>query len=291
MKIPYITKKFRSASLAIIEKANEIIEDYRDQGFMLTLRQLYYQFVARALIDNTQGDYHRLGTIINDGRLAGLIDWDAIEDRTRELKENSHWDSPGELVEACAEQYMIDKWADQRYRFEVWIEKEALAGVIEPTCREFDVPFFSCRGYVSQSEMHKAARRLQRYACANQEIIILHLGDHDPSGIDMTRDIVDRMKLFGACTDVKRIALNMDQVDHYSPPPNPAKMTDSRFDSYMRDFGDSCWELDALEPSVIAELISDEIIALRDHKKWDIACEKEIAGRDWLLHIAEKYEE
>lgn len=82
--------------------------------------------------------------------------------------------------------------------------------------------------------------------------VILHLGDHDPSGIDMTRDISDRLELFGADVEVKRIALNWDQIDEFTPPPNPAKLSDSRAGAYIAEYGDESWELDALEPTLKA---------------------------------------
>lgn len=288
-KIEYVAKRFRGASLQIIEQANEIIAEYSAQGFQLTLRQIYYQFVARDLIPNTQRDYSRLGSIINDGCLAGLIDWEAIEDRTRNLQHNSHWDSPAEILEACAQSYRIDKWADQPYRIEVWIEKEALAGVIEPTCRDLDVPFFSCRGYVSQSEMWAAAQRFHEHiGIEEQQVVILHFGDHDPSGIDMTRDIADRMLVFEVDMVVDRLALNMDQVEHFNPPPNPAKTTDSRYDAYIRSYGDDSWELDALEPKILIGLIRKSIQHLRNNKKWKASCERETAERSKLAELAEE---
>jgi len=219
-KICYAEKRFRGDSLAIIEKANEIIDDYMGQGYDLTLRQLYYQFVARDLIPNTERSYKRLGSIINDGRMAGMIDWKSITDRTRNVRKNSHWSNPKEIIESCAWSYRNDLWANQDYRPEVWIEKDALVGVIEKVCRELDVPFFSCRGYTSQSEMWAASQRLRRYQFDhNQQPVILHLGDHDPSGIDMTRDIIDRIDTFKAGLTLDRLALNMDQVEEFSPPP------------------------------------------------------------------------
>jgi len=114
--MPYICyrkKKFGASALKTISLANEIIADYKSQGFELTLRQLYYQFVSRDLIPNSQREYKNLGTIINDGRLAGLIDWNAIIDRTRNLVSPSTWNSPKEIVEACASQFRSDKWEDQ----------------------------------------------------------------------------------------------------------------------------------------------------------------------------------
>ena len=273
MREAFIEKKFKPETLAIIGAANQIIEEYQAQGYILTLRQLYYQFVARDLIPNTMQSYKRLGSIINDGRMAGMIDWATIEDRTRNLETNAHFDSPRDGIQALRDQYRIDMWENQPYRVEVWIEKEALVGIIDGVCKELDVDYFACRGYVSQSEQYRAGLRARsRYNRECQETIILHFGDHDPSGIDMTRDNNDRLRTFagykGAPT-VERIALNMDQVEEYDPPPNPAKVTDSRFEGYLQDYGTECWELDALEPQVIDKLIRDNVDKHRDPDLWD----------------------
>lgn len=256
-KIKYVERDFSDKTLATIGKANEIIAAYTAQGYMLTLRQLYYQFVSRDLIANKTTEYKRLGSIINDARLAGLIDWNAIEDRTRNLASLSHWGSPSDIITSASESFRVDKWEGQPNRVEVWIEKEALAGVFERVCQEFDVPFLCCRGYTSQSEMWVGAQRLLRHAKGGQKPLILHFGDHDPSGIDMTRDIQDRLFMFGCRLELQRLALNMDQVREYDPPPNPAKETDSRFAGYIREYGDESWELDALEPQVLAQLVRD----------------------------------
>lgn len=289
-KICYVERRFSPASLKQIEQANAIITEYEAQGFELTLRQLYYQFVARDLIPNTMRSYKNLGSIINDARLAGLIDWNSIVDRTRNLVSNSHWNHPGEIVEACARQFQIDKWENQEYRPEVWIEKDALAGVIERVCRGNDVAFFSCRGYTSQSEMWSAAQRLLQYVRNGQSPYIIHLGDHDPSGIDMSRDIEDRLTLFmrGKDLTVERIALNMDQIEHYNPPPNPAKTTDARAADYIQKYGEESWELDALEPKVLEELIQEKIDALRESSKWEDKKEEENKFRQDLSETADE---
>jgi len=292
-KIQYISKRFRESSLEIISHANEIIEDYQAQGYDLTLRQLYYQFVSRDIIPNLQSEYNKLGSIINDGRLAGMIDWDAIVDRTRNVRSNSHWQSPKEIIDACAKQYRIDRWEKQPERVEAWIEKDALIGVIERICTDVDIAHFSCRGYVSQSEMWSASQRLLEYINAGQTITILHLGDHDPSGIDMTRDIEDRLRLFiGEDFDnlvtIKRIALNMNQIHQYNPPPNPAKTTDSRYASYITKYGGESWELDALEPSVLSGLIEDAVTDIRVADIWDSAVEREETEKGKIAKIANK---
>jgi hypothetical protein len=289
-RIAYIEKRFNASSVAIIEQANEIIEAYREEGYVLTLRQLYYQFVARDLIPNTQKEYKRLGSIINDARLAGHIDWEAIEDRTRSLDRLPHWDSPQDILEAVAGQYRTDKWANQHWRVEVWIEKEALAGVFESACVPLEVPFLSCRGYGSQSVMWRAARRLMAYERAGQEVRILHFGDHDPSGIDMTRDIQDRLRLFGFGGEVLRVALNMDQVREHKPPPNPAKVTDSRSTGYIAKYGAQSWELDALEPAILSRLVRDNVAELVDSEQWDTDIAQEETVKDGLQGISEDWE-
>ena len=286
--IAYAQKDMRADTLIVVNQANEIIAEYQAQGFRLTLRQLYYQFVSRDLLPNTTQSYKRLGGIVNDGRLAGLIDWDAIEDRTRNVQSLSHWETPAEIIDICARQFRIDKWADQPFRPEVWIEKEALAGVVEGVCQDLDISFFCCRGYTSQSEMWSSAMRLRSMVNVGQRPLILHFGDHDPSGIDMTRDITDRLEMFMGGVTLQRMALNMDQIEEYSPPPNPAKITDSRFASYEQKFGGKSWELDALEPKVIAGLIETAVFEVRNLDQWKRAVRKEEAGRKKLRTIAEK---
>ena len=290
-KIPYVSKKFKPSSIEVIDAANKIILEYAAQGFSLTLRQLYYQFVARDIIPNSQKEYKRIGSIINDARLAGLIDWESIEDRTRNLVKNSHWDGPADILKSAAESFALDKWEDQDFYLEVWIEKEALVGVIEPICRQYDVPFFACRGYTSQSEQWRAGERFSECVSQGRLPIVLHLGDHDPSGIDMTRDNQDRLDIFllGNNITVKRLALNMDQVEQYNPPANPAKTTDSRFAQYITNFGEESWELDALEPAMISALIEENILEYLDEEKWDTMVAQEDEHKNKIREIAENF--
>ncbi len=233
-RIAYKEHNFRAASLALIEQAQTVLDEYAEQGYTLTLRQLYYQMVARLYLENTTRAYKRLGQLLVDARLAGVVDWNAIIDRTRALEGNPHWESPTEVLDEAFDAYQIDKWANQDYRVEVWIEKDALVGVIEQTCQDLDIDYFSCRGYPSISEVWKAARRLRRYTIHGQTPVVLHFSDHDPSGIDMTRDLDERLALFaGFPIEVHRMALLRRQVDHFGLPPNPAKLSDSRAGDYV----------------------------------------------------------
>ena len=306
MNIQYQPFKFQPWREALIEQVNQIVDAYREQGYSLTLRQVYYQFVSRDWLPerwadkatgstNNERSYKNLGKLVSEGRLAGLISWEAIEDRTRELTSNAHWTAPVDIVGGAAQQYAIDKWEPQPKRVEIWVEKDALEGVIARPARMLDVSYFSCRGYTSQSAMHEAARRLQGYIENGQQVVLLHLGDHDPSGIDMTRDIEQRLGLFlgrhSAELEVRRIGLNMDQVRRYGPPPNPTKVTDTRAQTYIDTFGRRCWELDALEPSVIDRLITDEVLAERDQELWDEKAREEAAEQQLLSACHERWDE
>jgi len=290
--IKYENKKMGAARLLQLAQAQDIIDEYRGLGYSLTLRQLYYQCVSRDMIPNTDKSYKALGNLISDGRMAGILDWDCISDRLRESRTVGFWNSPREILETCAEQFKQDLWADQHFRIEVWVEKDALAEVVTRAAHAWRCPVMVCRGYMSQSAMWEAGyRRFRRQLHAGLKPVVIHLGDHDPSGMDMSRDIQDRLDLFSdGHVEIRRIALNMDQVEQYGPPPNPAKITDSRAADYIGRFGPESWELDALEPSTLDALIQDEIRQYVDHGLWDAALEVEAGHRARLAEIAEDYE-
>lgn len=267
MKICYKEINFKNKSLNLIETANDIVNEYKQQGYDLTLRQLYYQFVARDVIPNSQKSYDNLGALINNARLSGLIDWNAIEDRTRNIRNIFHWNDPNQLLLSAANQFDINKWEGQTEYVEVWVEKDALVGIVGQAAKVYDVPYFSCRGYVSQTEMWGAAQRIMnKLETEHTHATIIHLGDHDPSGKDMTRDIKERLNMFVThhgfdedSVEIRRVALEMSQIRKYNPPPNPAKLTDSRCGKYIAEYGLSSWELDALEPMVLEEIITKSV--------------------------------
>jgi hypothetical protein len=299
-RIAYLDKNFSAKSLATIAQANEIARAYIAGGDSLTLRQLYYRFVAAGKIANKDTEYERLGSILNDARLAGLFDWTWITDRTRNIRGGDGMDEdPAEVVRGL--DFFAAIWQGQPERVEVWVEKDALVDVVGRAAGPLRTPYFSCRGYTSVSELWAAARRIEGYLSTEgvEHVTILHLGDHDPSGIDMTRDIRDRLGLFleGDGFDpygqlsIERIALNMEQVRQYNPPPNPAKLTDSRAVGYIGRFGASSWELDALEPQVLRTLISGQIRALVDDAKWQKRVKFEQENRATLAAFADHYEE
>jgi len=336
-RICYEWKRFSGASRELIGQANTILSELRDDEVLsVTLRQLFYGFVSRGWISNTQQSYSRLGSIISDARQAGLIDWDSLVDRTRRLHKLASWSSGADILSACADQFRFDMWAYQPKRVLLMVEKEALGAIFEDICDPLRVPVLCCRGYMSQSTMHQTAEKIVQYwrSGDGQSTTILHFGDHDPSGIDMTRDIRDRLSLYcsgngvlmdgldglngreaetidesdpsygdalqsaaadygcrvaGGSFTIKRVALNMEQVRQYNPPPNPAKITDSRATDYIARFGESSWELDALPPTVLRDLVLQEVRRVQDPDAWAEWVEREKQERVRLRRTAQRW--
>lgn len=288
--IVYKDQFFRGECKRIIPIAREILEENYNAGFTFTLRQLYYQLVANNHIPNTERSYKKLIAQMTSARLGGAIDWDYLEDRTRNVRAVKTYDGPRDALRQLSEQYEVNPWINQNHYVEVWIEKDALVGVIQQACNPYLVPFFSCRGYTSLSEMYECSQRMKSWESAGYKPIILHLGDHDPSGIDMSRDIQDRLnETFQASVKVKRIAMTMEQVRKYKCPPNPAKITDVRYKKYRAEYGKNSWELDALSPSVIVELIQKEIKKLINKAQWDKDIKDTNAVKSRLVKMAKNW--
>lgn len=314
MKTRYEARSFTPAALEVIRQADAICADYARQGYGLTLRQLYYRFIAtdafpdsrwfckepgsdREIPDpdhsnprstkNVQRNYKWLGDLISNARVAGLIDWDHLEDRTRSLSGgDSGFRGVPDALSYLYRVYQIPHHGNQPIYTEVWVEKEALADVISRPADRWRIAYFACKGYVSQSEMHEAAQRLKRYEAAGRKCEIIHLGDHDPSGIDMTRDISDRLAMFGATVEVDRIALTIEQVHDFGPPPSPAKITDSRAAEYIAAYGDESWELDALDPPVLEAMVENAIQARLDMDLWREAERRQTTEEDVINSLA-----
>lgn len=285
----FIPKKFSKAHEWVIRQANQIIGEYLEQGYTLTLRQVHYQFVARDLYENTQANYKRLGNILDAARKAGLVDWDAIEDRTRILRRIPVWDGPEKALERVRTAFKLDPWDEQPTlrRIEVWVEKDAAVGIVEPTCNDLRLPYFSCRGYSSSSGLYEAGKRLEMYKKAGYETIVLYLGDHDPSGVQMTEVSEERVNMYARHQiDFRRIALTLPQIGEHRPPPNFVKETDSRTKWYVDKFGtEDCWELDALSPRTVDQIIRAEIEPLIDREAWDKTLATEEDHRKVLSEI------
>lgn len=270
-------KNFAAKSQRMIDHAVAIAEEYAEQNLNLTLRQMHYQLVARGYAPNTQQQYNSLSGLLNDARMDGQLDWHYLTDRTRNRVRIDHRRDAKDALRRAGKEYRIDLWKHQPKRVWVWVEKDAAIGVIESVCEELDVPYFATRGYSSVSEIWSAAQDARGVIENGQSLVILYLGDHDPSGLDIDRDAESRMKRFlftdwykvnrshfsgstinysdirtdmaeqmgttkfgapsGSPFTFERIALTKPQIDLYAPPPNPAKQSDSRFRKYVEETG------------------------------------------------------
>ena len=278
------TPKTKSTKALLVHCA-EVLAEYSAQGYRLTLRQLYYQMVVKGHLPNTLRDYKNLGTMVKNAREGGHLSWDHIEDRGRVLVSPNFYESVVERVELASYSFELDRWEGQDNYIEVWVEKDAVSGIIEPVADRWQVPFMANRGYSSASAMYSAAQRLSRCVRLGKVAHVLYLGDHDPSGLDMDQDMEGRLhqysrgRLNQGTLEITRLALTMDQVEEHKPPPNPTKTADSRAQSYIDQFGTECWELDALDPATLDSLVEEAITDRIDLVLFEERKEAEEAGR------------
>lgn len=289
MKEKFQDIRFTDASVQAIDRVNSIIEDYARQGYRLSIRQLHYQFVSRNWYANTKRNVKNLESLVSNGRMAGLIDWDAIEDRNRETQRVETWDSMGKFLQRLNNAYRRSKWKNQANYVEVMVEKQALEGILLPVCNRWEVAFTANKGYSSSSSLYERGKYLQSMRdVEKKQVHVIYLGDHDPSGIDMTRDVLDRLSLFSdGAVNVHRVALNLDQVTQWKLPENPAKMTDSRAEDYVEKFGEASWELDAIPPAELVRLVEGQITSLIERTQWNRDLDTQNRERSDLQDIIE----
>jgi hypothetical protein len=293
MKIKFRDIRMSKANLERLQRINSIIAEYQRAGYVMTLRQLYYQLVSRGVIPNVQSEYSKLSTLLKEGRMAGIVDWSAIEDRLRKPSSPASFNSPSDILDAAISQFQLPRQKGQSNYVELWIEKDALSGVLSRVTRKYHIPIVVNRGYSSASAMFDAFERFKDAHENNQEIKILYLGDFDPSGLDMIRDIRDRtIEFLGGFYEIEDreeiiesfgfevlpIALTRAQITKYDPPENPAKRTDPRSRDFIAEHGYSSWEVDALPPDVLNKVLEDAIIDLIDLDMYDAQLRREKKG-------------
>jgi len=255
-------RKIHRATKLILDQILIILEEY--ENYKVTIRQVYYQLVTRLVFLNHRKNYLKTSTMIKDARMWGIIDWDAIEDRIRIIQIPPQWDNTYDLLDNTINVYRKDRHVGQKNYVEVWLEKDALSGVLLPITEKYHINFMVNRGYSSVSAMHNSMFRFQEAIDNGKDCTILYLGDHDPSGLDMIRDIHERLETFGVDVNVKQIGLTQEQVRKYNLPPNFTKTNDPRAKGYIEKHGSTSWELDALPPKVLNELLESNLKSLID---------------------------
>lgn len=311
-----------------------IVEDYRRQGYRLTLRQLHYQFVSKNWIINHDTAYKKLGGILDDCKYAGLIDWNSIEDRGRIPNIGYSVDDIADALQDTVNHYKLDRQVGQDVIIELWTEKDAISNILERVTRKYHIHLVVNKGYTSSSAIYQAYQRFLELIKSGKKVKVLYFGDHDPSGLDMIRDIRERLLKFmcqgeqlsedddfreridgwmeengfdfgdvarneypyftekhainmysntaddhdiedgwsafykaktqffieeNDLFEVIQVGLTMNQIKELDLPPNPTKLTDARAKSYIEKFGRTCWEVDALNPAKLTEIIEEKI--------------------------------
>jgi hypothetical protein len=291
MRICFIPKTFYGKNTALLQNCDAVCTTFFEKGYSLTLRQLFYQLVSTNRIANTVKAYESLGVLVSEGRYAGLLDWEHITDRVRVLQDSPRWADAKERLEG-ATNMRIDTLQEQKYRPEVWIEKDALIELARNVCVPWDVPYIAVKAYSSTSAIWEAYKRFVGYLAAGQKPLILHLGDLDCTGDDCSRHLQERMSLMCGCpVELRRLALNPAQVEHYELPPQPGKTADPRFKGYQLKYGtDSVWELDALQPEVIEGLIEDGISEAIDTERRGGFLTIQAGYQAGIARLAENYD-
>jgi len=280
--------KYKVSYGEVVPLVNQILNQYT---FSLTVRQIYYRLISDPynLFPNTRSCYASFDRVLVKARERGDIDEKRIEDRTRQTIGGDYgWPDPDSFLNdvldnfsSSWQDYQKEIWLSQQFKLEVWVEKDALAGVVNQAAKPYRVLVFPSRGYSSYTKMKDAIQRLSYYD--DKQRVILHLADHDPSGIDMTDDLIRRFKKYGGDSiRIERIALNFDQVKKFNLRPNPVKKADSRSSSYVMQYGHDCWELDALPPDELQNIVKRAIEKYIDPNAWQEKLEEIRKERKFL---------
>jgi hypothetical protein len=268
----------------ITENSIDVVSQYADG--VLTIRGLHYQLVALGMT-NTMRHYRRVVNAMIDARRSGEVSYYAFSDRDRQMERLTDWEEESydekfggakDQIEVWASDYRLNRWENQPYYPEVWIEKKALIGAFERTCDQHNIALCACKGYPSLTFLRDGGRRFNEAEINGKKPIILYFGDYDPSGEDIPRSIKENLwKDFGVDVEVRRIALMEEQVVEWGLPPAPAKSGDSR--TAMWD-GLGQVELDAVRPEELRDLLRRAIGDIFDAEKHEELIEREEEERE-----------
>lgn len=280
----------------VVDRINSIVTQYARMGYRLTLRQLHYQFVGHdPKYVNHQSAYKKLGLILDDCRYGGVVDWSAIVDRGRQPKLDYNVTGISGALSDTHEQYKLNRQEGQATHIEIWSEKDALSEILQQSSSKYHLNLCINKGYTSSSAIYSAYQRFKDCIFFDQEIVILYVGDHDPSGLDMVRDVEDRLKFmlrtYSEKLTVIPICLTHAQVKKYKLPPNPTKITDSRSEKYIEVYGKTCWEVDALNPEVLTKILEDNIEVRIDIDLYEEQLHQEGVDKKELKKLIDDYED
>ncbi len=246
--------KRHRATKADVERRRNNLLDIVAAMKPATVRQVFYQASVRGIVEKSEAGYAKVQTDLVLMRRAGDLPYDWLADNTRWQRKPRTFNSVEQALDDTARLYRKALWAEADAYVEVWLEKDALAGVILPVTSTYDVPLMVARGYASLSFLHEAAEYI---STLEVPAYIYHFGDFDPSGVNAGEKIEQTLKEMAPNADInfERIAVNRDQIAVWHLPTRPTKATDSR----ARGFGDISVELDAIEPNRLRNLVKSAI--------------------------------
>jgi hypothetical protein len=235
----------------------------------MTIRQLFYRLVSRGLIPNDRKHYQLTSRVMTKSRDDGRCSFDAIVDRSRPSYSPNVFDDADEYANTVQRSYRKDYWATQPNHVEIWVEKDAIIGSIEPTTDELGVTIRVGRGFLSTTKAHEIATR---FASVDKPITVFYLGDHDPSGHDIERDLYARIRSYGSGDfNMQRLAIHKADIAQFNLPPLRIKDSDARAVKFRAQHGEDCVELDALPPDELRRRIKEAVELLQDRTLWDRA--------------------
>ncbi len=256
--------KKQQKTLDLISAAREILKLQNP----MTLRQTYYQLVSRHIIENNKNEYQKLSNALVFARQQGIINWEWIEDRTRQPREVNMWSDLNDFFETVKSAYRKDVWASQENYIVVWVEKDALSGIFQKITSKYGVTLVVGRGYNSWSVKKELADMFERY---EKEPVVLYFGDFDPSGEDIFRDLEKSFYFFQiSLKKIEKVSLTKEDIEKYNLPPDFAKKSDTRSKKFIAKNGDMAVELDALPADVLREKIKSSIEKYLDMEKFKI---------------------
>lgn len=244
----------RIAWTPILDRAATIVRSYDTS---VTLRQLFYRLVSEQLIHNSVVTYKALSARTAEMRRSNSFP--ELIDRGRIIHRDLTFTSPGDAMERLVDWYRLDRTAGQDVSVFLAVEKAGLVVQLRAWFGDLGVPILAMGGYSSQTYVDDVVRDVERQ---QRPAVLLYAGDFDPSGEDIDRDFVARSDCWAK---VLRVALTAAQVETYSLPPNPGKVTDSRAAAFTARHGELVQvELDALPPEVLRGLFDDAIAQFWD---------------------------
>jgi hypothetical protein len=279
---PKRKRRTRDESAALLDTAYDILAE----GNPMTVRQVYYQLVARQLIPNNRSQYQAVSNLLVEARKTERVPWEWIEDRNRKARDVAMWDDLDDFILTVRGAYRRDVWQDQAHQVEAWLEKDALSGIFSDALQPYGVTLNVGRGYDGWSSIRNAAERIGD----GDDTTILYFGDFDPSGEDMFRSLVERLGFFGCKPEIIKCALTLEDIRRYNLPSDLAKTTDSRHAGHVAKWGDVSVELDALPPAVLRQRLIDEVRSRLDLSALEETRQQERIERNRLSTLLDKSE-